>query len=122
MRKHDVPARPFQRLRYRYDLVGNVVELRNDVPVPDQRSDESMQIGPAVQTFHYDHLYVLTGSDGLYQAEAKRRFRSSLALDYDAIGNIISKNQLNQREDGSVSVPEVLHPYLPESCRVLSSS
>ncbi|HET7505672.1 MAG TPA: SpvB/TcaC N-terminal domain-containing protein [Kofleriaceae bacterium] len=99
MRQQGLPARPFQRLRYRYDLVGNVVELKNDIPVPDVRSSDSMQIGPAVQTFHYDHLYQLTGADGLYRAEAKEQFRSNLSLGYDAIGNIVTKNQLNQRED-----------------------
>ncbi|HEU4730906.1 MAG TPA: SpvB/TcaC N-terminal domain-containing protein [Kofleriaceae bacterium] len=99
MRQQGLPARPFQRLRYRYDLVGNVVELKNDIPVPEALSDQSMQIGPAVQTFRYDHLYQLTGADGLYQAEAKRAFRASLVFDYDAIGNIVTKNQHNQREE-----------------------
>src|SRR5262249_56631014 len=88
MRQHGDPPRPFQRLRYRYDLIGNVLQLKNDVPVPDQVSASSMQIGPAVQNYHYDRLYQLTATDGLFQAEAKRQFRNSLALAYDEIGHI----------------------------------
>ena len=99
MSKHGIPARPFQRLRYSYDLVGNVVELKNDIPIPDKTSANSMQIGPTDEHFSYDHLYQLTAADGLYTAEAKRRFRQSLTLSYDEIGNIAEKDQLNQRED-----------------------
>jgi seryl-tRNA synthetase len=40
-----------------------------------------------------------------------------------AIGRtMIAILENNQREDGSVEVPEVLHPYLPEQYRVLSPS
>ena len=101
MRQHGEPPRPFQRLRYQYDLIGNVLELDNDIPVPAQLSGNSMQIGPTAQTFHYDHLYQLTAAEGLYQAEAKRQFRSSLTLAYDEIGNIVNKAQRNQREDAT---------------------
>src|SRR5262249_29129551 len=54
--------------------------------------------GPAVQNYHYDHLHQLVATDGLFQPEAKRRFRSSLALAYDEIGNLTSKDQRNVRE------------------------
>jgi RHS repeat-associated protein len=99
MRQHGQPPRPFERLRYRHDLAGNVLELQNAVPVPDQVSDNSMQIGPVDQTYQYDNLHQLTTTAGLYQLEAKRQFRSSLALSYDEIGNIINKDQRNQREE-----------------------
>jgi RHS repeat-associated protein len=81
----------FQNLHYTYDNVGNVVELRNDVPVPAP----PVFGGPTQQTFIYDDLYRLTGASGTYQFAPDKTNRYNLSQEYDRIHNIISKQQSN---------------------------
>src|SRR5262249_15764661 len=45
MLANNQPARAFQALRYSYDLVGNVLQVENDVPVPGDVSPQSPQVG-----------------------------------------------------------------------------
>src|SRR5262249_34919918 len=66
------PPLPFQRLRYEYDLVGNVLEVDNDVPVTDHQSQNSPQVGPVAQSYQYDDMYQLVSTSGLYQFDSNR--------------------------------------------------
>ncbi|HEY6560417.1 MAG TPA: SpvB/TcaC N-terminal domain-containing protein [Polyangiaceae bacterium] len=85
------PPKPFQRLRYEHDLVGNIVQMRNEAPFDDRM--QGVFVATTSQSFSYDKLYQLTAADGLYQDESKSRQRYSLSFDYDEIGNITLKNQ-----------------------------
>jgi uncharacterized protein RhaS with RHS repeats len=85
-------ARPFQRLRFGYDEIGNVTALRNEVPLT-ARMTGGVRIGPAAQTFGYDDLDQLTSSTGTYDYETTKRSRYDLAVEYDEIGNILRKDQ-----------------------------
>jgi len=83
---------PFQNLLYDYDNVGNIVQLRNDVPVPPPSGDG----GPSIQNFTYDDLYRLTAASGTYEFEPDKLNRYTVSLSYDSINNLLSKNQLHE--------------------------
>ncbi len=91
------PARPFERMAYQYDPVGNITEIRNDAPY-----DNTMQsfVLPATvkQDFTYDDLYQLKTAAGTYQEQSTWRLKYGLGFSYDAIGNIVSKAQTNDRQ------------------------
>lgn len=82
----------FQNLNYRYDPVGNVLSLANDVPVPHPNEFG----GPTTQTYRYDDLYRLVGASGSYQFNPDKTNRYQLAMSYDTIHNITSKQQHNE--------------------------
>jgi RHS repeat-associated protein len=79
----------FQNLKYRYDNVGNILSLANDVPVPHPNTFG----GPTTQSYRYDDLYRLVGASGTYQFNPDKTNRYELALSYDTIHNITSKRQ-----------------------------
>jgi RHS repeat-associated protein len=82
----------FQNLSYGYDNVGNILSLRNEVPVPRPSQDG----GPTTQTFGYDDLYRLTGASGAYQFAPNKSDRYRLTLSYDPLHNIQSKQQTHE--------------------------
>jgi RHS repeat-associated protein len=88
--KDNRPARPFQRMRYAYDPVGNLTQIRNDAPF-DPTLHQDPAVGPVVENFTYDDLYQLKTSDGLYQEDKNKRFHFGLSFSYDAISNITQK-------------------------------
>jgi len=89
---------PMQRLRYAYDMVGNIRTLAN--AVPSQSNDGAVVVGPTSFSFDYDRLYQLTRADGTYQDHLATRLRHSVDLAYDGIGNIVSKNQQDFQDTG----------------------
>lgn len=125
------PIRPFQRLRYTYDKVGNIVEMRNDAPFDPTMKGE-VQVGKVAQTFKYDDLYQLISATGVRQERADWRFTYHQAFAYDEIGNIVGKGQaaygevtgssggLYGREDAGLygecePLREALSSYAPEA-------
>jgi RHS repeat-associated protein len=88
---------PLQRLRYAYDIVGNVRTQQNAAPLTDSLN-EQVRVGPTSFTYDYDRLHQLTHVDGLYQDKDVWRWRHSLDLAYDQIGNITSKDQKDFRD------------------------
>ncbi|HEY0736351.1 MAG TPA: SpvB/TcaC N-terminal domain-containing protein, partial [Herpetosiphonaceae bacterium] len=82
----------FQNLNYGYDNVGNVLTLANDVPVPHPNEFG----GPTTQSYQYDNLYRLVGASGSYQFNPDKTNRYELALSYDTIHNITSKQQQHE--------------------------
>jgi RHS repeat-associated protein len=85
-------GRTFQNLGYRYDNVGNILGLQNQVPVPPPNTYG----GPTAQTFVYDDLYRLTQASGTYDFAPNKRDRYSLDMVYDTIHNITGKNQVHE--------------------------
>ncbi len=78
-----------QALAYQYDNVGNILGLQNQIAVPPP----SQYGGPVTQTFVYDDLYRLTSAEGRYDFNPDKRRTYSLAMAYDSIHNILSKQQ-----------------------------
>ncbi|HEX3130666.1 MAG TPA: SpvB/TcaC N-terminal domain-containing protein, partial [Thermoanaerobaculia bacterium] len=90
-------GREIQDLVYDLDKTGTILGLANDVPVPAP----SQYGGPTSQRFRYDDLYQLVAADGAYQSAPNKRANYTLALAYDDLGNITSKNQLHQITSGN---------------------
>ncbi|HKY35097.1 MAG TPA: SpvB/TcaC N-terminal domain-containing protein [Polyangiaceae bacterium] len=92
-----LPGRPFQRLRYAYDRVGNILEIRNDAPFDDTMQPKVLT-ATTTQSFGYDDLYQLRTADGIYQDRSQWRHRYSLAFEYDEISRILLKDQASFRD------------------------
>ncbi|MFD4635914.1 SpvB/TcaC N-terminal domain-containing protein [Lentzea sp. NPDC058436] len=85
-------GREFQNLSYRYDDVGNITQLANDVPVP-----QSKELGgPSRQTFTYDDLHRVTSATGEYRNTADRLDRYKVDLTYDTVHNTTNKAQKHE--------------------------
>jgi RHS repeat-associated protein len=82
-------AGDFQRLRYTFDLVGNVKTLQNDLT--GVRPNEYG--GRVEQSFTYDDLYRLTDASGSWLDPPGFRNQYSYSLTYSDIHNILRKNQ-----------------------------
>jgi RHS repeat-associated protein len=91
------PPRPFQRLHYTYDRVGNILEIRNDAPFDDSMQPNVLTATTS-QVFDYDDLYQLKTADGIYQDRSQWRHRYSLAFEYDEISRILLKDQASFRD------------------------
>jgi RHS repeat-associated protein len=78
-----------QNLHYAYDPVGNILGLANAVQIPTANAIG----GPSLQRFGYDDLYRLTSAQGHYRIAPEKEHRYSLAMGYDSVHNITSKNQ-----------------------------
>ena len=102
LRQQNRPARPFQRLRYRYDIVGNVTELRNDAPY-DEQMNASVLVGNLKHSYQYDPLDRLTQASGVIQERRDWRYRYTEQFNYDDIHNVTKKvNQsFRQVPDGA---------------------
>ena len=85
-------GRIFQNLVYAYDDVGNVLEVKNDVPVPAA----NLFGGPVVQTYDYDDLYRLVEAKGSHTYAPGKVDRYGLSMSYDTIYNITKKSQLHE--------------------------
>jgi len=81
----------FQNLNYGYDNVGNILSLKNDVPIPSGGTIG----GPAEQHFEYDELYRLVKAEGVFTGSQTREERYSLNMAYDGIHNITHKTQVH---------------------------
>ncbi|WP_437523831.1 SpvB/TcaC N-terminal domain-containing protein [Sorangium sp. So ce726] len=92
MRSMGRAPRPFQRLRYRYDLVGNIRELNNEVPF-DESLSGAVMVARTQQRFAYDDLNQLTEASGIYQERGNEQQRYTLGIDYDVLGNATAKRQ-----------------------------
>ncbi|WP_394844492.1 Rhs family carbohydrate-binding protein [Pendulispora brunnea] len=94
---HELPPRPMQRLRYSYDPVGNVTQMRNDAPFDPDRA-MTVAVGTVAQNFTYDDLYQLKTANGVHQEDDPWRTTYGLAFNYDGIGNIVQKAQRVEHE------------------------
>lgn len=85
-------SEPFQNLFFTYDAVGNVLQTRNDVPVPPPRYFG----GPVLQNFTYDDLHRLVEATGSYWYAPNKTNRYSFEINYDTIHNITEKTQIHE--------------------------
>jgi len=111
--KAHVIERPFQALQYKYDLVGNIDQIQNTVAY-DNSMKGAVLVGPSTQNFTYDDLYQLRTADGLYQQSSKQQFTYGLGLTYDAIGNILTKQQTSNQialNNGGKTTPQQGQTY-----------
>ncbi|WP_437646447.1 SpvB/TcaC N-terminal domain-containing protein [Sorangium sp. So ce362] len=86
------PPRAFQRLRYDYDLVGNVLALDNEAPF-DASLGGAVMVATTEQRFAYDDLYQLTEASGTYQERGNEQQGYTLDIAYDVLGNVKKKGQ-----------------------------
>ncbi|MGB5685000.1 MAG: RHS repeat-associated core domain-containing protein, partial [Candidatus Electrothrix sp.] len=86
-------GRTFMDLAYGYDLVGNILNLDNLAKVnkPNEFGGETRY------TYKYDDLYRLTDSTGSLKQKPNTEHQYTLAMRYDDIHNIMSKNQRHIR-------------------------
>jgi RHS repeat-associated protein len=96
-------TKSLQNLLYTYDPVGNLSTLVNAIPIPPTNEFG----GPSTQTFSYDDLYRLVGATGQYQHSGTKTNKYTLAVGYDNINNIVSKNQTNDEVTASGQVNPV---------------
>ena len=98
----------FQDLHYKYDDVGNILELDNKVP-PSPPKDYG---GPVTQNFTYDGLYRLTQASGSWRFEPNKSSEYSLTMAYNSIHNITSKKQSHDVvTPGGATVPQKKTSY-----------
>ncbi|WP_437956878.1 SpvB/TcaC N-terminal domain-containing protein [Sorangium sp. So ce119] len=92
MRRMGRGPRAFQRLRYDYDLVGNVLALRNEAQF-DESLGGAVMVARTEQRFAYDDLNQLTEASGTYQERGNERQGYALEIAYDVLGNVKRKGQ-----------------------------
>lgn len=82
--------REIQDLNYTYDLVGNVLSYRNELPA----DTSALMGGPSDQTYTYDPYYRVTHAQGAWHQapDVERKYTYDISYD-DATGNVTSKQQ-----------------------------
>jgi RHS repeat-associated protein len=93
-------ARPLQRLRYRYDAVGNVRDATNrlyessgDTKITDLGPSPVNNVpGPSQAGYTYDGHYRLTAAAGTYVDQKENR-NYTYGTDWDDNGTLVSKHQ-----------------------------
>ncbi|MBO9524411.1 MAG: hypothetical protein J7518_22970 [Nocardioidaceae bacterium] len=82
--------RELQDLAYRYDLVGNVLGVANELPA----DTSALMGGPSEQSYRYDPYYRVVHAEGAWHEAPDVRRQYSYDLSYDdATGNVTSKKQ-----------------------------
>lgn len=89
---------------YEFDLVNNITSVENVALLP--AVDQPMG-GQMKHSYTYDNLYRLTSASGTYTGVDGRAAQYSLAMEYDQLHNITSKEQNIQQKgvtfDGTLS-------------------
>jgi RHS repeat-associated protein len=85
-------SRVFMNNHYGYDHTNNVLSFANQAPVPHG----NLMGGPTEYHYAYDDLYRLTDADGFFQG-AHEKHRYTLAMEYNSVGGIVSKNQVHEK-------------------------
>ena len=86
----------FQKYRYQYDDVGNVLSLQNQVPVAPNNS----MGGPIGQSYTYDGLHRLTTAAGTFETSNKLS-AYTLSVSYDSLHNVTRKTQAHTVKTGN---------------------
>jgi YD repeat-containing protein len=103
LESHGNIAGTFQNLTYKYDPVGNITNLTNNVAIPPPNTFG----GPTSQTFGYDDLYRLTTATGNFKSSPSKLRDYTLAMQYDNIHNITNKTQTDTlASSGNKGIPQ----------------
>ena len=81
------------RCTTRYDKVGNITHIVNNVSVQPWRN-ASVFVGPLDVTYGYDNLYQLRSMSGKYRPNVAYGYQYSDTYTYNEIGNMLTKAQL----------------------------
>jgi RHS repeat-associated protein len=87
---------PFHNLHYTYDKVGNITEMINNVSV-QPGLNAGVFVGPLDVKYTYDDLYQLRSMTAKYRGNVAYGYQYSNAYTYDAIGNMQTKAQSQDR-------------------------
>jgi RHS repeat-associated protein len=90
------PATTFHQLRYWYDLVGNITKVENQSTVYTWQN-ASVHTGPMRTEHTYDKLCQLKSATGRYRPTPNFGYNYSSTFQYDEIGNLVQKAQLEDR-------------------------
>jgi RHS repeat-associated protein len=96
-----------QDLNYTYDAVGNPTEYRNDLPP----AVSNLFSGPTSESYTYDPYERVTGATGAFQLSTSKLQHYSLTLGYDTRGNVVSKTQLDQIQNGKKELTQSKTSY-----------
>jgi RHS repeat-associated protein len=80
--------RSFMDNDYAYDKVNNILNLKNNAPVPTP----NLMGGNSEYSYSYDDLYRMTSASGNYKG-ANDEESYTLAMDYNSVGGITKKTQ-----------------------------
>lgn len=86
-------GRPLTDNNYTYDLVYNLLNLRNDAPLPQQ----DQMGGPTAFNFTYDDLDRLVGAEGHWQSSGQQQ-EYRLELQLNTVDHRLRKQQLHRRK------------------------
>jgi RHS repeat-associated protein len=84
-----IKAGAFQDVSFLYDDVGNVTDVKNNVPPAPQNTLG----GKVTQQFEYDGLYRLKKATGSWQYEPEKNDQYEMLMSYNKIHNITQKKQ-----------------------------
>jgi RHS repeat-associated protein len=76
-----------------WDNENEILKIENAAPVPPS----NLMGGPSSYEFHYDDLYRVTNSSGLYTTSTHQD-RFTQAMTYNTVASILSKTQLHERK------------------------
>jgi RHS repeat-associated protein len=79
-------GRVFMSNKYKFDLVNNIQEINNDIPL-----QPNFLGGKSTHTYEYDNLYRLAEAKGRYKSSTDTSYYN-LSMTYDNLYNIVSKN------------------------------
>ncbi|HTH56188.1 MAG TPA: SpvB/TcaC N-terminal domain-containing protein [Cyclobacteriaceae bacterium] len=85
--------RAFMDNRYTYDKVNNILDLKNNAPVPAP----NLMGGPSEYKYSYDDLYRLVSANGNYKGGNDEE-AYALAMSYNSVGSILTKNQSHTKQ------------------------
>jgi RHS repeat-associated protein len=78
---------------YSYSLTNSIKSVVNNIPASGKIG------GKTTHSFNYDELNRLTNATGSFEGNDNNKSDFSLSLSYDALGNILSKNQELKKGD-----------------------
>ncbi len=83
---------------YTYDKVNNILNLKNNAPVPSP----NLMGGSSEYSYEYDDLYRLTDAKGSFKA-SNEEHRYKLEMKYNSVGSILEKAQSHERSSGGTN-------------------
>lgn len=89
LRTADPSGAPFQNIHYTYDDVGNILDVQNQVPIPQG----GQYGGPVLLSYTYDDLYRVVAAEGSHHYAPNKEDHFELQMAYDSIHRMLQKDQ-----------------------------